>query len=226
MINRLPKWVEIGGFFLALNAGVINAIALLGFKHQAVSHLTGTSTFLSLELANLQWNDALHLSFVMLSFVAGAALSGVMIGNTALQLGRNYSVALLFCVLMLLAAWYFLNHNSPYGHYFASAACGLQNAMTSTYSGAVVRTTHVSGIFTDLGVSLGLWLRGQVPDRRKVILYITLITGFLVGGIAGARGFMAFRFDAMLLPVWITSSIGLAYWLLVHRVRTGPDSNT
>ena len=51
MINKLPKWVEIGGFFLALMAGSVNAIALRGFNHQGVSHLSGSSTLLGVELA-------------------------------------------------------------------------------------------------------------------------------------------------------------------------------
>ena len=46
MISRLPSWVEAGAFSLALMAGVVNAVGLLGFSHQAVSHLTGTSTLL------------------------------------------------------------------------------------------------------------------------------------------------------------------------------------
>ena len=61
MINKLPKWVEIGGFFLALCAGSINGIGLLGFRHQAVSHLTGTSTFLGLEISQGNGGEILHL---------------------------------------------------------------------------------------------------------------------------------------------------------------------
>ncbi|HEX2584671.1 MAG TPA: DUF1275 family protein, partial [Steroidobacteraceae bacterium] len=65
MINKLPKWVEVGGFLLAFNAGFINAVGLLGFKHQAVSHLTGTSTFLSLAITNSNFPEITHLLLVM-----------------------------------------------------------------------------------------------------------------------------------------------------------------
>lgn len=40
MISQLPKWVEFGAFILALVAGYVNAIGLLGFDHQSVSHLS------------------------------------------------------------------------------------------------------------------------------------------------------------------------------------------
>ena len=215
VINKLPKWVEIGGFLLALNAGFINAIGLLGFKHQAVSHLTGTSTFLSLALVKHDAQEALHLILVIICFIIGAAYSGLVIGSTALKLGRHYSVALITESILLLISILFLNHGSLVGHFFASAACGLQNAMTSTYSGAVVRTTHVSGLFTDLGVALGLGFRGQRPDTRKIVLHMTLITGFIVGGVAGSLCFMRYQFSAMLVPCLITSSIGVGYWLYV-----------
>ena len=49
-----------------------------------------------------------------------------------------------------------LERGSDRRNYLASVGCGLQNATTSTYSGAVVRTTHVTGLFTDLGILLGL----------------------------------------------------------------------
>ena len=217
MINKLPKWVEIGGFLLASIAGFVNAIGLLGFKHQAVSHLTGTSTFLSLALANQDVEGTIHLLLVIASFMMGAAFSGIVIGNTALKLGRHYSIALFVESLLLYASMGLLNHDSSSGHFLASAACGLQNAMTSTYSGAVVRTTHVSGLFTDLGVALGLRFRGHKADSRRIILYLTLITGFIVGGVAGSLAFAYYHFSALLFPCILTALIGIGYEVLAYR---------
>ena len=216
MISKLPKWVEVGGFFLAFNAGFINAIGLLGFKHQAVSHLTGTTTFLSLAVANTDFNEAWHLLLVMACFILGAAFSGIVIGNTALKLGRRYSLALIAESILLFISMSLLNHGSLVGHFFASAACGLQNAMTSTYSGAIVRTTHVSGLFTDLGVAIGLRFRGQKTDARKVFLYLTLISGFTFGGIAGSLAFVRMQFSAMLVPSVFTAFIAVSYSLYLY----------
>lgn len=204
---------------LALNAGFVNAIGLLGFKHQAVSHLTGTSTFLSLALANQNSQEVIHLVLVIVSFVLGAAYSGLIIGNTALRLGRHYSIALITESALLLISFKLLNEGSSAGHFFASAACGLQNAMTSTYSGAVVRTTHVSGLFTDLGVALGLRLRGQQADMRRIVLYLTLICGFISGGVAGTVVFARYKFTSMLVPAAITAFIGVGYWGYVRLIQ-------
>jgi len=121
--------------------------------------------------------------------------------------------------VLLLSAMAFLNRGSLLGHYLASAACGLQNAMMSTFSGAVVRTTHVTGLFTDLGVTLGLWLRGQRADQRRVVLYLTLIAGFIVGGVLGAEGFSRYRFDTLVAPAVLAATIAVAYLLYRKRNR-------
>lgn len=213
MINKLPRWVEVGGFFLALIAGSVNAIGLLGFKHQAVSHLTGTSTLLGLELANANFAEILHLLLIMAGFVLGAAFSSFLIGSASLKLGRRYGFALLAEATLLLLSMIFLNSGSNVGHILASVACGLQNAMTSTYSGAVVRTTHVSGLFTDLGIILGLRLRGHPADKRKVTLYLTLITGFIAGGVVGAIGYHHFQYSAITLPAGLAAWMAVCYWI-------------
>lgn len=200
MFTKLPKWVEVGAFCLTAIAGAINAIGLLGFQHQAVSHLTGTSTLLGLALVNLDMSGSIHLFLILLSFLAGAALSGVMINNMALKLAHSYSIALLIEGILLISAIIFLHDASNIGHLLASAACGLQNGMVSTYSGATIRTTHVSGIFTDLGTMLGAKLRGHALDARRARLYLILITGFVAGGSIGAYGFEQLSFTALAIP--------------------------
>jgi uncharacterized membrane protein YoaK (UPF0700 family) len=221
MIHKLPKWIETGGFSLALMAGSVNAIALIGFNHQGVSHLSGSSTLLGVELAAAHASQAVHLVWILLSFVAGAVISGCVIGNESLRLGRRYSAALLAESVVLLLAMGFLIRGSNLGQYLASGACGLQNAMTSTFSGAVVRTTHVTGLFTDLGITLGLRLRGHPIDRRRVVLYLILIGGFILGGLGGALAYGRFGFYSMVAPALLAAVIAFAYLIYVLRTRAG-----
>lgn len=219
MISKLPRWVEIGGFWLAAVAGAVNAIGLLGFKHQAVSHLTGTSTWLSLALVNLNVAESAHLFLILVSFVLGAALSGALIDNAVLRLGRRYSVALFIEGSLLLLAMVALGRGSSTGHFLASAACGLQNGMVSTYSGAVIRTTHVSGLFTDIGTMLGARLRGHALDVRRVLLYSLLIAGFVLGGSLGAYGYQQFQFASLVIPAAGAFLLSAAYWVYRHRSK-------
>lgn len=211
MISKLPRWVEYGSFLLALIAGLVNAIGLLGFKHQSISHLSGTATLIGTGMFNASFSEVLHLAIVIMSFVVGAAISGYFLRNGALKLGRNYSGLLYVEVIFLVGATYFLTNDSLNGHYLASAACGLQNALASTYSGAVIRTTHVTGIFTDLGIMLGAKLRGEPFDRRKALLLCLIISGFIMGGTSGAFFFSLYKFQALLIPAVLCLLLALSY---------------
>lgn len=217
MISKLPRWIEIGGFLLATLAGYVNAVGLLGFSHQSVSHLTGASTLLGVELANLNGYEALHLALIILSFVLGAVFSGFFIENSALKVGRRYGFALVAEGILLFVAMACLNRGLSTGHYFASMACGLQNAMVTTFSGAIVRTTHVSGLFTDVGIMLGAKLRGHSLDSRKLILLSLLISGFIIGGVFGALMFEAFKFNSLAAPASLAMLLAFVYWFFLSK---------
>lgn len=211
MISKLPRWVWFCAWVLACIAGSINVVGLLGFEHQAVTHLTGNTSLLAAALATLDVMGILHFAAVIGSFMAGTILSGFIIQDSTLQLGRRYGVALILESLLLCLAALLLNRHHASGLYAAACACGLQNAMATTYSGTVVRTTHISGMFTDLGIFLGHALRGLPVDGKRVRMCLVVISGFLCGGIAGALGFRAIGFSTLFVPAGITATASLAY---------------
>jgi uncharacterized membrane protein YoaK (UPF0700 family) len=211
MISKLPRWVWFCAWVLAFIAGMINVVGLLGFDHQAVTHLTGNTSMLAAALAKLDLPGILHFATVIGSFVAGTILSGFIIQDSTLQLGRRYGVALLLESLLLCLAVPLLNHHHVCGLYAAACACGLQNAMATTYSGTVVRTTHISGMFTDLGIFLGHALRGLPVDTKRLRMCLLVISAFLCGGIAGTLGFCAIGFFTLFIPAGLTASAALVY---------------
>lgn len=217
MISLLPRWVWGGAWVLAFIAGIVNVVGLLGFEHQAVSHLTGNTSLLAEALATRNLPATLHLAALIGAFVAGTMVSGFLIQDSTLQLGRRYGVALLLESLLLFVAVPLLEYDSAYGMYAAACACGLQNAMASTYSGTVVRTTHVSGMFTDLGIFLGHALRGLPVDARRARLCFLVISGFLCGGVAGTLAFRGFGYSALYFPASLTATVSLAYGLYRFR---------
>jgi uncharacterized membrane protein YoaK (UPF0700 family) len=77
---------------------------------------------------------------------------------------------------------------------------GLQNAMITKLSGAEIRTTHMTGIVTDIGIELGklfYWNSSRLDldapfvlaNRAKLRIHGAMLTSFLIGGVAGAMGF-------------------------------------
>jgi uncharacterized membrane protein YoaK (UPF0700 family) len=211
MITRLPPWVLLYAWILAFMAGIINVVGFMSFEHQAITHLTGTTSMLSAAIANADVSLALHLLCIIGSFFLGAVLSGMIIRDSTLKLGLRYGVALLIESAALVLAVYFLEHQSPLGIYLAGAACGLQNAMASTFSGTVIRTSHVTGMFTDLGIFLGHYMRGVAIERRRLILSVVVISGFFSGGTSGAFGFGVWHFSVLYVPALIAFALALVY---------------
>lgn len=212
----VPAWILVGGFALAAIAGAVNAVGLLGVHHQALAHMSGPLTMLGNELALGELRLALAAGLTVLAFFAGCAASAAIIGQATLKLGRRYGVVLILESVALLAAWWALRHAWLGGEWLAAFACGLQNAMASTYSGAVIRTTHMTGVVTDLGMALGHWLGRHPVDRRRVGLYAVLLLGFLCGGVAGSYGFARVGLHALLAPAFLTGAIGVAYMAFEH----------
>lgn len=219
MISSLPRWVEYGSFVLALVAGLVNSIGLLGFKHHSISHLSGTATLLGTGVINSNFSDVFHLAVIILSFLAGSIISGYFLRSGSLKLGRNYSGLLSLEAILFFCSVYFLSKDSLLGHYLASTACGLQNALATTYSGAIIRTTHVTGIFTDLGIMLGSKLRGKNFDKRKALLFLLIIMGFISGGALGACFFIILKFQALFIPAGICLILALSYSIYSAKVN-------
>ena len=213
---QLPRWVWVGSGCLAGVAGMVNAVGYLGFEHQAVTHLTGTTTLLGTALASGDVRAALHLFGVAAAFMIGATLSGVIIQDSTLRLGRRYGVALTLEAALLVLAVPLFQHHHIGGALLAAMACGLQNALATTYSGAVIRTTHLSGMFTDLGIGLGHALRGLPLQRRRLSLCGLIIGSFFAGGIAGALFYSRMGYLALLIPATLTGLVGIGQVLYRH----------
>lgn len=216
MISKLPRWAWFGGIILTCVAGMINAVAFLSFQHQGVTHLTGSTTLVGIAAAQGNFSSVLQLVAIAGAFVAGCAASGVIIQDSTLRLGRRYGVALALESLLLFSAVPLLDNRQTIGACLASCACGLQNGMASTFSGAVLRTTHVSGAFTDLGIFLGHLMRGMAVDMPRARLCAMLIGGFLLGSCLGAWGHARLGNHILYLPAAVIGSAGIAYAAFRH----------
>ena len=216
LTKPIPLWVKVGGFTLAAVGGCINAVALLSAHSHAISHLSGTVTSLGIELAEQHYALARHAALIIVFFFLGSVLSGVIIRQSTLKAGRRYGVALMFEAALLFIAAYLLRHDSEAGLYVAAMACGLQNGMATNYSGAVIRTTHMTGIVTDLGLAIGLTARGVAVDWRRMRLYLVLLVGFLSGGALGTIGYLDCGTDTLLFPATLAGLTGVGYTAWRH----------
>jgi uncharacterized membrane protein YoaK (UPF0700 family) len=68
-------------------------------------------------------------------------------------------------------------------------------------------------MFTDLEIFLGHALRGLPVDRRRIRLCALIISGFRIGGIAGAAMYRVLGYDALWIPSGMTIASASTYWL-------------
>jgi uncharacterized membrane protein YoaK (UPF0700 family) len=227
-LRQLPRWAWFGTGVLAFIAGLVNALGYLGFRHESISNMTGNTSLLGIALGKADSVETAHWAFAIGAFVLGTVLSGMIVQQSTLKLGRRYGVALTLESLLLFFAIPFLDASNSTGLYLASIAMGLQNGMVSAYSGAIIRTTHVTGVFTDLGISLGHLLRGLPVDMLRLCVCFAVATTFLLGSAVGALLFERMREHALLIPAALTGACGLGYgvyrqYSLTRGIRHEPS---
>ena len=215
--QTLPVWVQLGAFCLACNAGMVNALGLLNIWHQTVSHMTGNVSMLAIALIHGQYIHAAYIVCVVVSFVLGSLYSGYLLGNSHFQLGRRYGIPLSLSALCILLCWLFIPVYPRYALLWACVAMGMQNAMVSHYKGAIIRTTHLTGLLTDLGLSLGYLLRGLPVEKRRILLLILILIGFLCGGLLVTWLYPYLNLHTFLIPVFMSLAMSLTYWVLYIR---------
>ncbi len=212
-IQRLPLWIHAAAFMLAMNAGMINVLGLFSLLHQSVSHMTGNVSLMADALVHMQYQQVLFLCLIVLSFVLGSSYSGFILGNSHVQLSQRYGLPLSLMTIFIVICWYFVPDYPRYALLWASAAMGIQNAMVSHYKGAILRTTHLSGVLTDLGLAIGYKLRGLHVDPKRVVLHLMIFLGFLLGGLIASLIYPYLKFQAFLIPAGLSLILCVIYWI-------------
>ncbi len=220
MISKLQKWVWLGAATLSFAAGMINVIALSGFAHKAATHMTGVVSLFSISLFKNEFLTTLETFWILLSFFGGAVISGIIIRDGHLKMGRRYGFALAVESGLLFLSTYGFVKRSILGEYFACAAAGLQNALASTYSGTIVRTTHLTGILTDLGAMAGNKAYGLSVDTKRFKLLSIIFFSFMAGGFFGCILYEQWNAWAMLVPAMIIGASALGYEFFRRILKT------
>jgi uncharacterized membrane protein YoaK (UPF0700 family) len=221
-------------------AGYTNVILLI-HSGQTISHMTGNTTRLGNSLGMLLRHDHAAMADLLLFgsiigfFFFGAVLSGWLTeGRSAPARGSLHArpitleAILLGAVTLLLLGerWNLAHPPTLLTLALAAFAMGLQNGTITRISGAVVRTTHLTGVITDLGLELVLvwhWVRQNrlqkkpiswkdllhQPSAQRVLLLICILGSFLLGVIIGTMLYESQGPAAMLLPLLFLTVIVL-----------------
>ncbi|MDP2016452.1 YoaK family protein [Hydrogenophaga sp.] len=228
------------GFVLAFVAGAINAGGFLAVK-QYTSHVTGMVSSLADNLALGQLGLVVDAAVGVLSFLLGAMCCAIMVNFARRRrLSSEYALPLLLEAALILCFGLLGAQLStfeglliPFTVVLLCFIMGLQNAVATKLSNAVIRTTHMTGIVTDLGIELGklIYWNGKAnhplkvrADRKRMAVLAGLLTAFTTGGIAGAFGFKqaGYGFTVPLALVLAVLALVPTVDDLLRSRKTGP----
>ncbi|HEV2576036.1 MAG TPA: YoaK family protein [Acidobacteriaceae bacterium] len=195
---------------LAFNAGAVDVVGYLGLR-QFTSHMSGIVATLAAEAGTKGYAILLlRPAAILASFIAGAAFCAVLV-NWERRRDREslFAVPVFLEAVLLAVIPTFAGVNHLFATLMLMGFCmGLQNAIITKISHKEIRTTHVTGMVTDVGIELGkliYWNRssGHVPvlaHRRRLVQLSTLVLLFFAGGILSALTFQRVGF-LLLLPL-------------------------
>ncbi len=207
--------------YLIFVAGAVNAGGFLAVA-QYTSHMSGIVASIADNTVIGNIAAALAALGALLSFLGGAACTAILV-----NWGRRKALNSVYAIPLLLESFLLLcfgvagaNLTAQMGLFVSMTVMllcfimGLQNALITKISKAEIRTTHVTGLITDVGIELGkLFYWNAQPfghslrrakaehavshavdnavraDRNKIKILCSLILLFFVGGMIGAVGF-------------------------------------
>lgn len=208
---------------LAFQAGSINAGGFLALK-RFVTHVTGFATLIGFEIAHQDLHAALSMATVPLFFLIGSMISAYYIDirkQKHLQAHYAYTFFLMTFFLFMItfigtheAQGHSIDQLEPFTEYSLLAllclTSGIQNAtVTSTY-GAVIRTTHLTGPTTDLGIGFVRLLtkthqvKSRFEEIQAIWMRIGIIVFFIIGSICSSFLFLHYGYYGFYLPFGIS----------------------
>jgi uncharacterized membrane protein YoaK (UPF0700 family) len=190
---------------LSFIAGMVNVCGVLSIK-VLTTNVTGHFAYFSEEIVNRQYASAAIFLLYIFSFLLGSFVSNLLIELVAkVQPRVSHAAPMVIEILVLVIIGLF-------GQRFENIqliAClllfimGIQNSLVTQVSQATVRTTHLTGLFTDLGIELSqLFFYREKEQLQKlsksIYLRLTIIAFFFCGCVLGGFMFKAYNFKTLL----------------------------
>lgn len=189
----------------AFVSGVTNVAGMVAFL-AFTSNITGHVANLAKHIVEQNLREVTVFVIWLLLFFAGAFLSNFIVRSLERKSRyKAHSVPIIIEIILLLFV-------AVYGHNFYKEtdlereivigviifSMGLQNSLVSTISGGLIKSTHLTGLFTDLGGDVSEWLHPNVEKtaviRNKIMVRLTVLSFYFIGAIAGGFLFNLYEF--------------------------------
>lgn len=212
---------------LSFVAGMVNVVGFLSV-HELTTNVTGHFAFFVEEILQFNFSQSLKYFVFIFFFFAGSFVSNLSVELFSRNHDRHiYRIPVLTETILLFSVA--ILGKSLIVSYPEALACsllfamGMQNSLVTSISNSVVRTTHLTGLFTDLGIELSqLMFYKKVEQKQALIssikLRLYIINFFFLGGLTGGFVYIYLKLHTL----WIAGGallMGLIYDDLKVKVK-------
>ncbi len=191
---------------LSFVAGIVNVVGFLAVQ-RLTTNVTGHFAFFVDEIFKLNfWQGFIFFLYIFFFFL-GSFISNFLIEMMSRKkLNYTFDLPIIIESLILFSLAFFgqllILENPNLIAFSLLFAMGLQNSLVTTISNATVRTTHLTGLFTDLGIELSqLFFYKHKEQRHKLFssikLRMSIISFFFLGGIVGGIFYSSYKLHVL-----------------------------
>lgn len=204
---------------LSFVAGVVNVAGFLSVQ-RLTTNVTGHFAYFVDEVFKLNIYEGFIYFLYIFCFFIGSFFSNILVETVAkVNMRLIYRTPIIIeSILLIVVALFGSQMIATTPNLIACLllfAMGLQNSLVTTISNATVRTTHLTGLFTDLGIELSQLLFYKLPAQRQTLLSsiklrLTIISFFFLGGLFGGIGYSSVKLYVLVVAALLLL-IGLMY---------------
>ena len=206
--TRTPKHNLGIASLLSFVAGLVNVVGFFAVQ-KLTTNVTGHFAFFVDEVFKLKFENALHVALFVIFFLFGSFFANFMV-EVYSRIRENQIYVLPICTeafILAIIAFQgndFIKESPDLIAYCLLFAMGMQNSLVTSISKSIVRTTHLTGLFTDMGIEFSqLFFYKDKSHKHRLItsikLRLTIIFMFFAGGLFGGILFDEFQIKTLLL---------------------------
>lgn len=206
--SRTPQHNLSIASLLSFVAGLVNVVGFFSVQ-KLTTNVTGHFAFFIDEVFKLNLDNAFHIALFVIFFFLGAFFANFSVETySRIRETQTYLFPILIEALILaviaFTGNYLIKSNPDVIAYSLLFAMGMQNSLVTSISKSIVRTTHLTGLFTDMGIEFSqlFFYKDQIHKRRllkSIRLRLNIIIMFFFGGLSGGVLYEHFGIHTLLL---------------------------
>lgn len=216
---------------LSFVAGIVNIAGVLSVA-TLTTNVTGHFAFFTEEIVLKNYSKAVTIIIYILFFLFGAFISNILVQVASIKKPKiAHSLPVLLEIFLLIFVGLSITTNPNYIAYILLFSMGLQNALVTNISQSVVRTTHLTGLFTDLGIELSqLLFNKKESDKKRITrsisLRLSIIFFFFSGCVSGGLAYKTLELKILIIAAILLfgallfDNIIVYYHLTVRKIKT------